>query len=377
MDKTITYFSQLTEKNESIIHIKGKWVLSEATTIELLIQNLDKKNIKKVVLNCQDLKELDSAGSWLIKTIEKFYKKDNINVTYTNLPEKFQNLFNRIHHLDDISIPLHQEAPFIEKTLISIGEKTIIAWKDGLDLLGFFGEVLTISIRSILRPLKFRWTSLFYHIRIMGFDAVPIIGLLTFLVGIVLAYQGATQLQRFGADIYTVNLVGIATLRELGILLSAVIIAGRTGSAITAQIGTMAVNEEIDALKTMGIHPLEILVIPRIFALMIAFPLLTFFGNIMALIGGGAGCWMLLNIHPYEYIAQLKQAVPLAALWVGLSKAPVFAFVIALVGCFEGLKVSGSAESVGIHTTKSVVKSLFIIIVLDAVFSVLFTYFDI
>ncbi|MDP1975254.1 MAG: ABC transporter permease, partial [Alphaproteobacteria bacterium] len=282
MDKKITYFLQLTEKNESTIHIKGKWVLSEAAPIKLLIQNLDKKNIKKVILNFQDLKELDSAGSWLIKAIEKFYKKDNINVTYTNLLEKFQNLFTRIHHLDDISILLHQEAPFIEKTLISIGEKTIIAWKDGLDLLGFFGEVLTISIRSILRPLKFRWTSLFYHIRIMGFDAVPIIGLLTFLVGIVLAYQGATQLQRFGADIYTVNLVGIATLRELGILLSAVIIAGRTGSAITAQIGTMAVNEEIDALKTMGIHPLEILVIPRIFALMIAFPLLTFFGNIMA-----------------------------------------------------------------------------------------------
>lgn len=377
MDKTINYFSQYTEKNESIIYIKGKWVLSEATLIESFTQQLDTKNIKKVIFNCQDLKELDSAGSWLIKNIEKIYKQKNIDTNYTNLPEKFKNLFNRIHHLNDINFPPHKEVPFIEKTLVNIGEKTIIAWKDALNLLSFFGEVLVICTRSILNPLKFRWTSLFYHIRIMGFDALPIIGLLTFLVGIVLAYQGATQLQRFGADIYTVNLVGIATLRELGILLTAVIIAGRTGSAITAQIGTMSVNEEIDALKTMGIHPLEILVMPRIFALMVAFPLLTFYGNIMALIGGGAGCWMLLNIGPYEYIAQLKQAVPLSALWVGFSKAPVFAFVIALVGCFEGLKVSGSAESVGIHTTQSVVKSLFIIIVLDAVFSVLFTYFDI
>lgn len=377
MDKTIHYFSQSTEKNESIIHIKGKWVLSEAKFIESSIQKLDKKNIKKVIFNCHELKEIDSAGSWLIKSIEEFYKKNKIDTIYTNLPEKFKNLFDRIHQLKDITIPPHKKTPFIKKTLITLVEKTIDAWQDSLNLLSFFGEILIISIRTFLNPLKFRWISLFFHIRAMGVNALPIIGLLTFLVGIVLAYQGATQLQRFGADIYTVNLVGIGTLRELGILLTAVIIAGRTGSAITAQIGTMSVNEEIDALKTMGIHPFEILVVPRIFALMIAFPLITFYGNIMALIGGSVGCWILLDIGPTEYISQLREAVPLSALWVGLSKAPVFAFVIALVGCFEGLKVSGSAESVGIHTTQSVVKSLFIIIALDAVFSVLFTYFDI
>lgn len=377
MDKTIDYFSQEIEQNESTIRIKGKWILSQATNIEDQLLGLKYETINKAILDCQDLKELDSAGSWLIKTLEDILTQKKIKVEYANLPDKFKNLFARIHDLKDIRIPPSIEPPFVEKTLVDLGKKTDILGRDSLDLLSFFGEVLAISATSLLKPLKLRWTSIFYHVKIIGVDALPIIGLLTFLVGIVLAYQGATQLQRFGADIYTVNLVGIATLRELGILLSAVIVAGRTGSAITAQIGTMSVNEEIDALKTMGIHPLEMLVMPRILALMICFPLLTFYGNIMALIGGGAGCWMLLNIGPYEYIEQLHQAVPLSALWVGLSKAPVFAFVIALVGCFEGLKVKGSAESVGIHTTQSVVKSLFIIIVLDAIFSVLFTYFDI
>jgi phospholipid/cholesterol/gamma-HCH transport system permease protein len=202
---------------------------------------------------------------------------------------------------------------------------------------------------------------------------MPIVGLLSFLIGVVMAYQGADQLKRFGAEIYTVNLVGVAVLRELGVLLSAIIIAGRSGSAFTAQIGTMQVNEEIDALRTLGLDPIEVLVLPRLFGLALTLPLIVFYADLMGLIGGALMSWIVLDISITSFIAQLKSAITEGTLWVGVVKAPFFASIIALIGCFEGLNVTRSAESVGRLTTQSVVESIFFVIVTDAAFSIVFS----
>jgi phospholipid/cholesterol/gamma-HCH transport system permease protein len=225
----------------------------------------------------------------------------------------------------------------------------------------------------VVRPSRLRLTALTHHLEQTCVNALPIVGLISFLIGIVMAYQGADQLRRFGAEIFTIDLLAISALREIGILLTAVVVAGRSGSAFTAEIGMMRVNEEVDALRTMGLDPLEVLVLPRLLALMIALPLLTFFADIMALVGGGLMVLMLADLSVQQFLNQLLSAVTPTTFWVGMVKAPVFAFVIALVGCFEGLNVTGSAESVGRLTTKAVVESIFLVIVIDAAFSILFS----
>ena len=206
-----------------------------------------------------------------------------------------------------------------------------------------------------------------------GLDAMPIVGLLSFLIGVVFAYQGADQLRRFGAEIYTVNLLGIAILRELGVLLAAIIIAGRSGSAFTAQIGTMQVNQEIDALRTLGLDPVEVLVLPRIFGLALTLPLLVFYADALGLLGGCLMSWASLGISIPRFLEQLRGAITEWTLWVGIIKAPFFAVIIAMIGCYEGFNVTGSADSVGRLTTQSVVESIFLVIVADAAFSILFS----
>jgi phospholipid/cholesterol/gamma-HCH transport system permease protein len=206
-----------------------------------------------------------------------------------------------------------------------------------------------------------------------GLNALPIVGLLTFLIGVVLAYQGADQLARFGAEIFTINLVGVGVLRELGILITAIIVAGRSGSAFTAEIGTMKVNEEVDAMRTIGLDPLDVLVLPRVVALVLVMPLLTFYADIMALAGGAVMTYFHLDISLLQFVRQLETAVTIETFWVGMVKAPLFAFMIAMVGCFQGLKVSGSADSVGRETTRAVVVGIFLVIVADALLSIFFS----
>jgi len=233
------------------------------------------------------------------------------------------------------------------------------------------------SVRVVLRPSRIRFVPLLVHIEHVGLNALPIVGLLSFLIGVVLAFQGADQLKQFGAEIFTVNLVGVSVLREMGILLTAIIVAGRSGSAFTAQIGTMQVNEEIDAMRAMGLDPIEVLVLPRVLALVIALPLLAMFANLMGLAGGAVMSVIALDISVVQFVERLKSVVPIWAFWVGMIKAPVFGLLIALVGCREGLKVGGSADSVGRQTTKSVVVSIFMVMVADAIFSIFFSFMKI
>lgn len=357
------------------MQLRGDWTILHMAEIESMLEAshlFSKNKFSSLKISAEELEECDTAGAFLLLKIKALQ-----SATLSHLKDNFLPLLQRVEETQKQKPAPAQKGSFIKDTLVEIGQNTVEFGKDMKLLLSFFGEMLVLLFSSLLKPAQIRWSSLCHHMKIMGFDSLPIIGLLNFLVGIVIAYQGAGQLQKFGAEIYTVNLVGIGTLREMGILLTAIILAGRTGSSITAQIGTMAVNEEIDALKTMGVNPYEILVLPRLLALILIFPLLTFFADILALLGGMIGCYILLGINSDQFIAQIHEAVPVMAFWVGMMKAPVFAFIIALVGCFEGLKVKGSAESVGIHTTSSVVKSIFIIIVFDAIFSVVLVYFDI
>ena len=241
------------------------------------------------------------------------------------------------------------------------------------DLINFLGHAIVVVARTIRHPRRIRIVPLINQMEKAGLDAMPIVGLISFLIGVVLAYQGSDQLARFGAQIFTVNLVGVGVLREMGIILTAIIVAGRSGSAYTAQIGTMVVREEVDAMRTIGLDPMEMLVMPRIFALVLVMPLLAFYADIMGILGGAVMTATVLDISFETFARQLRDAVPMWSFWVGIIKAPIFGFVIGLVGCFEGFKVERSAESVGLRTTAAVVEAVFIVIVLDALFSILFS----
>ena len=255
--------------------------------------------------------------------------------------------------------------------LAFLGEQTEVIWRHFWALSGFIGLVLQTLASIVWRPWRWRMTALVNQIHETGLNAVPIVALLTFLVGAVVAFLGATVLSEFGAEIYTVNLVAYAFLREFGVILAAILLAGRTASAFTAQIGSMKANEEVDALRTLGLSPMELLVIPRVLALLVTLPLLTFVAILSGLAGGAVVSLLSLDITPNQFFGILAD-VPLRHYLVGLVKAPIFAFVVAVIGCMEGFKVSGSAESVGRHTTSAVVQSIFMVIVLDALAAMFF-----
>ena len=256
--------------------------------------------------------------------------------------------------------------------LEEIGRGTIDFYKQILNLCAFFGEILVVFVEALLQPKRFRPSAVVRQMYEVWIRALVIVGVLCFLIGVVIAYQGVQQLKQFGAETFTVEAVGIGMFRELGPLLTAIIVAGRSGSAFTAQIGTMQVNQEVDAMRTIGLNPIEWLVLPRISALLISMPLLAFWGDMAGLLGGAVACTVYLDFTFVQFFDRLRDTVGAWHFYTGMIKAPVFGIVIAVIGCFEGLRVSGSAESVGQLTTKSVVESIFCVIVLDAVFSIIF-----
>lgn len=237
---------------------------------------------------------------------------------------------------------------------------------------GFIGQTLAALFWTLPRPRRWRMTPFVAAVQDTGLNALPIVALLTFLVGAVVAFLGATVLEDFGATIYTVHLVAFSFLREFGVLLAAILLAGRTASAFTAHIGAMKVNEELDAIRTLGLNPIELLVLPRVLAMAVSLPILTFVGMVAGLVGGASVCALVLDIYPSQFMAIIERDIPLRHFLVGLSKAPVFAFLIAVIGCLEGFKVGGSAQSVGEHTTSSVVQSIFMVILLDSIAALFF-----
>jgi phospholipid/cholesterol/gamma-HCH transport system permease protein len=263
--------------------------------------------------------------------------------------------------------------PVLERVPAAVGTMVFNAGTGVVRSIGFLGQFL-IAIGAVIRhPKRFRMKALVRQAELVGVSALPIIGLMSFLIGIVIAQQGATQLAQFGAESLTVNLVGRITLRELGVLMTAIMVAGRSGSAFAAQLGTMKLTEEIDAMRTIGISPMEALVVPRVAAVTFMMILLGFYASCMAIIGGATVSGLSLGIPFTSFLARIKEVVPIYDLYVGLVKAPVFGLIVGMTGCYQGMQVEGSSEDVGLRTTKAVVQAIFAVIVLDAFFAVFFT----
>lgn len=334
-------------------------------------------SVKTIWIDLSDLNSLDTTGVLVLIRFKKKYENLGISVLFKNKKPSFDSLLALTENYTYTFPPPKKYFSTGTNFLWKIGFGTLQVILVAKELLSFFGEVLVHVCMLISGQKKVRFTAFCSHLQVVGLNAVPIISLISFLIGVVLAYQSVTQLTRFGAEIFTVNLLGLGILREVGILITAIVVAGRSGSAFTAQIGTMVLNEEVSAMQTMGLDPISVLVIPRLTALMIALPLLAFLSDMVGLAGGAFMTNILMDLSYVQFLEQLKGAITPTTFWIGIIKAPVFAFLIALVGCFEGLKVEGSAESVGQRTTKSVVEAIFLVIVADAGFSVLFSYLKI
>ncbi|MBV8777790.1 MAG: MlaE family lipid ABC transporter permease subunit [Alphaproteobacteria bacterium] len=363
------------ERGDTVLRAEGEWLVARAAELDRTLHNLQLPQGRHVTLDLSGVDRLDSAGAWLLLRTEHELAARGNRVEFANLAQRFAPLLEQVRSRGVVEplphpIPAHHTfVGFLER----LGRITAMLLQRVYDILGFTGLVTVTVMRLFRQPRRLRVIATLVQMEVVGLNAMPIVGLLSFLIGVVMAYQGADQLRRFGAEIYTVNLLGISVLRELGVLLSAIIIAGRSGSAFTAQIGTMQVNEEIDALRTLGLDPVEVLVLPRLFGLGITLPLIVFYADFMGLLGGGLMSWAALGINPPNFFTQLHTAISQSTLWVGVLKAPFFAAIISLVGCYEGLNVTRSAESVGRLTTQSVVESIFFVIVTDAVFSIVFS----
>lgn len=320
------------------------------------------------------LDQLDTAGAWLIVRAGSAAEARGARIDWRAPKPNLQALLDRVIAARPTGKPESPPRRTFLDWVSSIGAGAEEILTESLDLLAFFGALVATLLRVALHPSKLRWHALTFHIEQTGLNALPIVGMISFLIAVVLAFQGIDQFSKFGAQQLTINMVGVSILREMGVLLTAIMVAGRSGSAFTAQIGTMQVNEEVDALRAIGLDPMEVLVVPRVLALVITLPLLAFFADLMGLLGGGAMIVMRTDNSFSQYWGLLNQAVSLNTFVVGIVKAPVFAIFIALVGCFEGLRVSGSAESVGKLTTRAVVEGIFLVLIFDAVFSVLFSY---
>jgi phospholipid/cholesterol/gamma-HCH transport system permease protein len=361
------------DRDGRTLALGGSWTIGESARLDRELRDI-KPAGGAIEIDASQVSRMDSAGAWLLLRTRRAMEAAGAKISRFSLPELYQPLFE---NLDQERTPEPHKSripPGFRGRLYKIGRTTVHTGRQGVSMLGYLGRVTVETGEAIVKPKhNLRIAALFHQVEETGINALPIVGLLSFLIGIVLAYQGADQLARFGAQIFTINLLGVGILREIGGLITAIIVAGRSGSAFTAHIGTMRVNEEIDAMQTMGLNTVDTLVLPRIVGLVIALPLLTFYSDIMGLIGGAVMCYFQLNITIPVFLRQLNEAVNINTIMVGLIKAPVFAFVIALVGCYEGFQVERNAASVGQLTTRSVVESVFLVIVLDAAFSIMFS----
>ena len=356
----------------------GAWTIAESARLDRELNALDLGGAhqakREVAIDASKISRLDSAGAWLLLRTRRALEAAGAKVSSFNIPDLYKPLLENLDKPSKAEPHISRIPPGFRGRLYRIGRATIHAYNQTLSMLGYLGRVTVETGEAIAQPKhKFRVAAMLNQIEETGINALPIVGLLSFLIGIVLAYQGADQLKRFGAEVFTINLLGVGILREIGGLITAIIVAGRSGSAFTAQIGTMRVNEEIDAMQTIGLNTVDTLVLPRIIGLVVALPMLTFFSDIMGLLGGAFMCYFQLGITIPVFMRQLQQAITVNTLMVGLIKAPVFAFVISLVGCYEGFQVERNAASVGLLTTRSVVEGIFLVIVLDAAFSIMFS----
>jgi phospholipid/cholesterol/gamma-HCH transport system permease protein len=351
----------------------GAWIAKNAHRLESQIAGETKRagKLNRVDIDMAQVERLDTFGAWLLERLVRNFSARGCATQVTGLRQDYRALMEELHAVKPEEARAHG-GPGLSYALAAIGLSVASIGQSLTSMVNMLGALAVTFLRMAGRPHRFRFTSLVHQLDNVAWRAVPIIILITFLIGCIIAQQGLFHFRKFGADVYVVDMVGILVLRELGVLIVCSMVAGRSGSASTAELGSMKMREEIDALRTMGFDPVEVLILPRVAALMIGVPILTFLGSMAALYGGGLVCWLYGGIAPDIFLSRLKEAISLQTFEVGMIKAPFMALVIGVVASVEGLAVKGSAESLGLQTTASVVESIFLVIVMDGLFAIFF-----
>lgn len=365
---------ELTELGD-VLQLKGSWLIGNIHKVDDWIHDAlaAHDNIRQI--DASDVTQMDTAGALLLRTIQEFFHKKNIPLEINGLKDNFHSLLDLVGSELKLVEAKPAEEPH-RSLLYEIGEQTVYLFQHTWAFFGFLGEVFATFWFIVTKPIKFQWRSVVHEIDVGGYRALPIIAVMMFLIGVVVAYQLGVQLREYGANIYIVDLSGVAILREFSPLICSVIIAGRTSTSFAALIGTMKVNEEIDALKTMGLSPIERLVLPKIIGLIIALPLLVVWGDVFGLFGSMVIAKNMAGINTQAFLLRFKAEVAIKHLYIGLVKTPVFALIIAGIGCYQGFQAEGSAQSVGERTTRAAVQAIFLIILADGLFSILFNWMN-
>ncbi len=351
----------------------GSWTVREAAALESGLRRLRVPIPPSPeftgLLDISGIEQLDTAGAWLLQRIVRIWEDRGLRTSFDGATESFEILLEEVRLRGDEQRTAIAQSSVLASFTQDCAKAFTSVSRDVILITGFLGLLVTTMARMVVQPKRFRPISFIHHLDHAGFRAVPIVALICLLIGAVVMQQGIVQLRAYGAETFAVNMVAILSLREVGVLLTAIMVAGRSGSAFTAEIGSMKMREEIDAMRTLGIDPMETLVVPRVLALIVVLPLLTFLGDMMCLLGGGVMANVMLGLDAQAYLEALHGAVEPRHFMAGMIKAPFAALIIGLVGCLEGMKVSGSAESLGVHVTSAVVKAIFLVIILDALFA--------
>jgi phospholipid/cholesterol/gamma-HCH transport system permease protein len=366
-------FSSETLGTSIRLHLAGSWTVDASAALErsgsALV--LAAEAAAAAIFDLGAVERLDTAGAWLIDRSRRDLQTKGIATEIERLRPEFTILLDEVQRRE-VTVPDSKHGFSLIDLLADVGYGVVQFGRDMVAGVAFFGELVASLGKTILHPGRFRGTSLFFHVETFAFRSVPIIALINFLVGAIVAQQGIQQLKRFGAVTFAADLIGVLILRELGVLLTSIMIAGRSGSSITAEIGSMKMREEIDALQVMGLRAMDVLVVPRLLALIISLPMLTFIADISGMFGGMLTGWIYGGINPVAFASRLREAIDVDTFLVGLIKAPFMALIIGLIAAIEGLGVQGSAESLGRQVTSSVVKSIFMVIVVDGLFAMFF-----
>lgn len=366
--------SLTTDAERATLAAGGSWTATYSADLEKFVADAENAilHAREVTIDLSALGALDTLGTWLLERLRRRALEQGREAEYARLPDRFTGIVEEVRQVNRLQHVRPQVPNPILAWLAAIGRATVGLRGEVTVVAEMLGAIAVAFVRAIMHPRSFRLTSAVHHLYRICWQAIPIMMLITFLIGAIIAQQGIFHFRKFGAESYVVDMVGILVLREIGVLIVAIMVAGRSGSAYTAELGSMKMREEIDALRTMDLHPVDILILPRVLALVVGLPILTFVGAMAALYGGGLVAWFYGGMSPSIFLERLHEAVSVTHFKVGIIKAPFMALTIGAVACSEGLRVKGSAESLGLQTTASVVKSIFLVIVLDGVFAIFF-----
>ncbi len=373
MEQEPTFTLRADADGAQTLVLSGALLVSGIAGLDRDLRALEEAGETRVAaIDLAGVDEIDTAGAWLICRLARGW-----GATITGASEKPARLIAAVRATMPATVPEPSPAPEhlppAFALLDELGRDVTGAGHGAVNVLGFFGALMVAAGAMLRHPRRFRLKALVHQMELVGVNSLLIIGLMSFLIGVVIAQQGAVQLQQFGAEIYTINLTGRLSMRELGVLMTAIMVAGRSGSAFAAQLGTMKLTEEIDAMRIIGVSPMEALVLPRVLASVLMLPLLGFYSAVIAIIGGATVGNFALDIPFFTFLTRIKEVLPMNDLWVGLIKGPVFGLIVGMAGCYQGLQVTGNSEEVGRRTTQAVVQAIFAVIVLDAFFAVFFT----